>query len=171
MKVEVEKQLNDLQKSGQQEIIRLKNELEKQQQRAIRLDDNYLDGGLSTKNYNELKSKIGTLKEELEQNLDNLTRQKSDYRKDILKGIDALTNLHKLFVNSSLDNKRKIVGSMFPRKFVFEENKVRTDRINEVIPWITRSGGMFSKKKRGQPMLKLQSSSLVNPAGFEPATS
>ena len=65
MKVEVEKQLNDLQKSGQQEIIRLKNELEKQQQRAIRLDDNYLDGGLSTKNYNELKSKIGTLKEEL----------------------------------------------------------------------------------------------------------
>ena len=171
MKVEVMKQLNNLQKSGEQEINRLKNELEKQHQRAIRLDDNYLDGGLPTKNYNELKSKIGTLKEELEQSLDDLTRKKSDYRKDILKGIDVMTNLHKLFVNSNLDNKRKIIGSIFPRKFVFEGNKVRTDRINEVIPWIARNSKVFTKKKRGQPMSKPQLSSLVNPAGFEPATS
>lgn len=53
------------------------------------------------------------------------------------KGLKKLSKFPTVFNNSNLERKHLLVGSMFPQKFQFEENKVRTEDINPILLKIT----------------------------------
>ena len=68
----------------------------------------------------------------------------------------------------NLMNKQYIISSIFRRKFIFDENGVRTEEMNEVICWDNSSSKAFEYIKKGQPRSKTELSRLVIPPGFEP---
>ena len=69
-----------------------------------------------------------------------------------------------------MEGKMKIIGSTFPRNFIFEKNKVRTDNMNEVLLWIMKNNKAFRETKTGQSIKNNEVSSMVGNEGFEPPT-
>lgn len=82
-----------------------------------------------------------------------LKTTKANQTYDLTKGINVMTNLHNLYDNSNIEGKQRIIGSTFPRNFIFEENKVRTEQINEAVRWITSIGKALRKNVKGKTLI------------------
>ncbi len=80
-----------------------------------------------------------------------------------------IENLPKYLSDADLRAKLQIIGSICPEKLVFEKNKYRTIRFNDVIHWIYAMGkGSGGSKKRLAPIFGSQSNQVPG-TGFEPA--
>ena len=66
------------------------------------------------------------------------------------KAINKIENIEKQFINYNIDGKRRTIGSIFPKKFHFENKKVRTADINPLFLKIATIGGGSRGKKKGQ---------------------
>jgi len=49
-----------------------------------------------------------------------------------------ITNIVKYYAKADLRAKQEIIGSIYPEKMVFEENTLRTNRVNDVVEWMCR---------------------------------
>jgi hypothetical protein len=65
-----------------------------------------------------------------------------------------------------LKTKRKIIGSIFPEKLVFNGNNYRTARVNEAVELIYNVGQGFSENKNGQSEVNFDLSTQVNRIGL-----
>ena len=79
-----------------------------------------------------------------------------------------LKKLPSVFLESSLDVQHEIIGSIFPEKILFSENKCRTKRVNEVAQLIRTINRPFGTNKKGQFCKKTKLSYEVAPTGIEP---
>ena len=79
-----------------------------------------------------------------------------------------LKQLPSIFLKSSLDVQHEILGSIFPEKISFSENRCRTKRVNEVAELIRSVNRPFGINKKGQFCKKTKSSYEVAPTGIEP---
>ena len=93
----------------------------------------------------------------------------SDYVEYIGYGVEVLKKIDYSYEKADL-LKHKIIGSIYPEKLIFENKKYRTKRINSVVELIThKNSKLLGHKKRLNENLIIQSS-MVGPAGIEPAT-
>ena len=81
---------------------------------------------------------------------------------------DNVSNLYNIYSNSDMEGKRRVIISIYPRKFVFEKNKVQTNDINEVIRWMISNKRGCQRLRNGRKVKKLENSILVAPSGIEP---
>ncbi len=65
------------------------------------------------------------------------------------EGLKRLNKFDILFNTSDLERKRQLIGSMFPEKFQFEKNKVRTADINPILLKIASINKGFKGNKKG----------------------
>ena len=79
-------------------------------------------------------------------------------------------NLDQLYLRANLENKQKMISSIFPGKIIFDGNKCRTERLNEMISLIISTDKGFDKKKARQHSINPMLSGLVEPAGVEPSS-
>ena len=86
--------------------------------------------------------------------------------KNGLKGLESIENQ---YIESDLDNKRKLIGSIFPENFQFENKKVRTADINPILDKIARFNRVNQKNKKRDKPKKEDLSRCVLKAGLEPA--
>ena len=88
---------------------------------------------------------------------------------DLLKqSVDNLINLRILYENGNNAVQRKIVGSIFPEKVIFDGIDYRTVRESEPLRLIYSIDGSFSKIKTGQNDQKIELSRMVAGTGIEP---
>ena len=85
-------------------------------------------------------------------------------------GFSLLKDLDKYYSNASIGVKQKLIGSIFPEKLIYQDEKYRTSQINEVLSLITNNinhlGGVEKEKA-----IKIDSSSYQAPAvGLEPTS-
>ena len=123
-------------------------EIESIEQKLIKLQDLYLDGEFDSIEYQNAKerysSKLNQLKEKQE-NLNKSNQVLSLYK----NGLEKLENFDNQFANSDIDHKRKLLGSIFPKKFQFENENVRTEDINPILLKIASiNKGLKGNKKR-----------------------
>ena len=85
--------------------------------------------------------------------------------KNGLKGLESIENQ---YIESDLDNKRKLIGSIFPENFQFENKKVRTADINPILDKIARFNRVNQKNKKRDKPKKEDLSRVVLKAGLEP---
>lgn len=85
------------------------------------------------------------------------------------KGLKKLSKFPTVFNNSNLERKHLLVGSMFPQKFQFEENKVRTEDINPILLKITSINRKLHGNKKKDKSDNSDLSHEVLKAGIEPA--
>ena len=166
-KLAVTKRSKEMMKEEQKELIMVGVKLKKQKERKLCLDNNFLDGQITGSAYTDLKKMIDKDLISLTIRADELKRVKNNFVNDLSSGIEAVFSIHNIYNKSDIEGKQRVIGSIFPRKFIFEENKVRTEDINEVVRWVMSSGKALLKTKKRQPKSIFQLSPLVNPAGFE----
>ena len=86
--------------------------------------------------------------------------------KNGLKGLESIENQ---YIKSEIDHKRRLIGSIFPEKFQFENKKVRTADINPILDKIARFNRVNRKNKKRDKSKKEDLSRSVLKAGLEPA--
>ena len=84
------------------------------------------------------------------------------------KGIGQLLQLDTIYKNADIEKKREVISSMFPEKLHFENNVLRTGRINEAVKLIYLLDKGSSGNKKGQNGNYSILSSQVGLPGFEP---
>ena len=129
-----------------------------------------MDGEITGSDYTELKQKINSKITSLRLKSNELKHKNDNFYNELLKGIDILSSLGNIYDASDIEGRQRIIGSIFPRNFIFEENKVRTDEINEVVRWIIKSTRALQQKNSGQLLKNSKLSALVAGARFELTT-
>jgi hypothetical protein len=89
-----------------------------------------------TKETADLKMRISGLKE-----------SESGFMEYLRYGIKVLGNLSYYYNTAKLENKQKIVGSIFPEKLIYSENTYRTAQPNEIISLLYYVNEELKKEK------------------------
>jgi site-specific DNA recombinase len=82
--------------------------------------------------------------------------------------LKTLTAIDKVYCESDHYGKRKLIGSIYPEKFTFEELRVRTAKKGDVFEFIYLINSALSSNKKGTNGNFYHLSQRVNPIGFEP---
>jgi len=80
--------------------------------------------------------------------------------KNGLKGLESIENQ---YIKSDLDNKRRVIGSILPENFKFENKKVRTADINPILDKIAHFNSVNRKNKKRNKSKKEDLSRVVHP--------
>lgn len=143
-------------------------EVESLQQKLVRLQDLYLDGEFNSSEYQNAKHRINSKLDELKDVEQSFNKSKETL--DIYKnGLKKLESFDKHFKMCDLDQKRQLVGSIFPKKFQFEQSQVRTEDINPILLKIASINQVLKENKKRDKSNKIDLSQDVLKAGLEPA--
>lgn len=74
------------------------------------------------------------------------------------------------FIKANAEGRRQLVGSIFPEKIIFSENKCRTTKDRFLIDLIRRSSAAKRGNKKGHNAEKNVMPIQVVPTGIEPVT-
>lgn len=64
-------------------------------------------------------------------------------------GMSLLTHLDIYYAEGPLEVKRKLIGSIFPEKLIFENGSYRTTKVNEAVELIGQFSKELGKEKAG----------------------
>jgi hypothetical protein len=84
--------------------------------------------------------------------------------------IELLSNIKNLYTQRDTATKQRIIGSIFPRKMVFEKNSVRTLEVNRVVSLILNAGNTSGGGKKEKHTDFGVLSCGVESEGFEPSS-
>ena len=125
---------------------------------------------IEPEDFREMKSDYNSKLERLEARLSATTDDSTDIQGLLTKGIDNLLKLDKTYEKADMEKKREIISSMYPEKMHFENNQLRTGRVNEAVRFIYMIDSKLGGNKKGQTRSLSDLSSQVGKTGFEPAT-
>lgn len=156
-------------KQAQEKSVFMK-ELTKLEERKDKLQNTFLEGHLDAHDYSELKRKLENQITEVKVQIADNKEEKSN-RKDKLKEATlVLPNVLERYRTSSVQEKKDLIGFIFPNRFTFSENEVRTTEINEAIAHIFDKTKYLGEKVKQQAKYALHLLHWVVPPGLEPGT-
>jgi len=132
------------------QISKFEKDLEKQKQKLMRVQDLYIEGGLSKEDYNSVRNRYFAEQNLVKQKLDEIRNIGKGLKKSLEKGVGVLSNIGSMFKNADLSDKRRIVSSIFPENLYFDGEKCRTSRINEVLRLILLIDNGNREQENGQ---------------------
>lgn len=141
-------------------------EMESLERKLVRLQDLYLDGDFDSNEYQNAKRRLQKRLNELKQ-IEETFKKSKDVLNIYKNGLKKLESFDKQFINSDLDNKRQLLGSIFPEKFKFENNSVRTEDINPILLKIASVNKVLKGSKKRDKSKKDDLSHLVQAARLE----
>lgn len=150
------------------ELDRLQKEFDKKNESRKKIVFLLVDGSIGKEEFDIVNN---SLKEEL-QNLEMRKIDLMDYKKDlnyyVSFGLSLIENLDKIYEKCEIELQRKLLGSIFSEKLVFENNSFRTLKYNEAIKLFTLySNGLAGLgNKKGDSKIKVSHS--VPGVGIEP---
>jgi len=126
-----------------------------------------VDGDLEESDFKMIKSQSAIKIDELEQKLNSIQDSDKHIGALLEKALRSLSELDLLYENGTIEEKRKILGSIFPENLTFDGIQHRTTRINEVLSLIYQKNSELLDKKIGTNLLFSDLSHQVIPLGFE----
>lgn len=121
---------------------------------------------IEPEDFREMKSDYNMKTEKLEAKLSGLNSETVDIKDLLVRGINTLLQLDYIYEHADIDKKREVISSMFPEKMHFENNALRTGRINEVVKYIYMIDNNLGRNKKGQAKNKFDLSCDVGKTGF-----
>ena len=146
----------------------LKIEKEKCKVRISNARQLMLDGQLEAKEYREIRDEYEGRIRTLENKITEMTVMDSHLKEQLEFCCELLPNIVKYYTKADLRAKQEIIGSIYPEKMVFEENTLRTIRVNDVVEWMCRLVADSSDPKNRECPEKSGHSTVVPRIGFEP---
>ena len=125
---------------------------------------------ISPEDFGEFKREINPQMEELKNRDVDVVEVESELKRYLKKGIQLVKNVRQVYDLAALNEKQKLIRSIFKENIVFENNAVRTGMLNEALALI----GLFDKgskgnKKKTEGENHLQSQEVAG-TGLEPMT-
>ena len=146
----LKKKLKNRSDADKLELENIQKEIARQNQRAKNAKNLMLDGEISSGEYKEMKFEIEELITKLNVEQTKFREGIKNHSKEIDDGLDFLQNLDKHYISSSTAIKQRIVGSIFPEKLIFENQKYRTPKINEAVELLCSNSKGFGGIKKGK---------------------
>lgn len=166
----LKKRLKDNTGYNKSELGKVVNEIEKNKQRLKNAQVLMLDGELKPSEYKELRVKLEDEIMRLTNEENKLRSNSTSYDKLTDSCKKVVLNLDIAYEKADALTKQRIVGSIFPEKFQFINNEVRTAKVNEMIDRVCRKINGSKGNKKGQQSFYELSPFRVGTTGFEPVT-
>ncbi|MFM7023297.1 MAG: hypothetical protein ACKOXB_09985 [Flavobacteriales bacterium] len=148
---------------GGKELVSIKSKLD-------RINDLYINGDLDKASYIDSKERYTREQSRLKQQLESLNSRKGDSMDFVESSLSYLTSLAERFTNASFNFKRRLIGSIFPQKVIFENETYRTIGTSTLIESIfLKINHLQAEKTRGGTK-KSVPPTLAPPPGLEPGT-
>ena len=151
-------------------LKKVQEEIDKNSERINKAMQMMLDGGLDSAEYRIIKNRFEQLNIPLSREKAALESLDGNYLKYLKGGFAFLKNAEKFYLEATLENKQKIVGSMFTDNVIFENSELRTPALNEVVSLILQENNELEEIKNGIDSNNSNQSRLVVPTGIEPAS-
>ncbi len=146
----LEKELAGDKRKSVEEKKRLTTIISNLNQKLEKIQNLLIEGTLDSDDYKEMKSRLKLEKLEAEDALEKVNDLKrQNFVKQLDQAFGLIEKLSDYYINGNTEAKRKIIGSMFPQKFIFENNQVRTKEIDKTFLLLCKnSKGLKRIKKR-----------------------
>src|SRR6185437_12175367 len=155
------------QQTSRRAILMQLDELNKRLKNALEM---MADKQMDPEDYRQLKTACSAQIAELEVRLAAQAEKQVDIQTLLTKAVNTLGKLDELYANGTIIEKRKIIGSIFPEKLIFDGNEYRTSRLNEAVRLIYMLDKGFTEiKNRKDGETPLLSGEVV-PTGIEPVS-
>ena len=148
----------------------VKQQLDETNLKLERARDLLLSSDIEPSDYRAIKTACEEKISLLERKLFSTTNKEPDLSPMWEKAISNLSNIDLAYKDGTVEEKRQIVGSMFPGKVVFDGTRHRTTRINEAVRIISLIDSSLKGKKNGTSLDFSNLSQEVIPLGLEPRT-
>lgn len=109
--------------------------------------------------------------EVLERRLNDLATVGTEIKDLVASDLKKVANIDRRYENGDIEEKRIILGSMFPDFLEFDGTKHRTPRLNSAIALIYQSNNKLQSQKNGTSLSFFDLSRWVHPARIELASS
>ena len=134
------------------------------------IEDKYAEKELAIDQYQKFIDRYTKDIADLKWEVAELTNTDNNYLKYVRAGISLLLNVDVYLNESMVEEKSKIIRSIFPEKLVFENGQFRTIRENELISQISNVYKGFKGSKIEKVDKNVDQSTLAPPARLERAT-
>jgi site-specific DNA recombinase len=151
-------------------IQNTKDEIQRLKQRRIHIQDEYMDGKISSLDYQELKMSLDTKVFEKERTLKDMNEEHSPYKEYLNKHVPALEDLTSLYQKVDGKTKKQILSCIFSEKVHFENGKAATPKYTPPIEVLINARGVLEGSKNKKEVYKDLLCTLAPPSGLEPET-
>lgn len=128
-------------KTKKGELEELQSEIYQLDQKLLNLEVRFVEGDIDKTTFKRVKSRFRSEILTLKERESSLELFKSDFEQFLDYGLNVLLNLGKLFRSETIEGKRIILGSMFGKKIIFQDGKVRTPELNQVLVYMSSISG------------------------------
>ncbi|MGO4817070.1 recombinase family protein [Flavobacterium sp. W22_SRS_FP1] len=151
-------------------IQNTKDEIQRLKQRKTHIQDEYMDGKISSLDYNELKMGLDTKVFEKERTLKDLNEEYSPYKEYLNRHVPALEDLTSLYNKVDGRTKKQILSCIFSEKVHFENGKAATPKFTTPIEILINASKVLEKNKKGKEVISDLLFTLAPSLGLEPRT-
>lgn len=102
---------------------------------------------IEVEDFRAMKKEYTTKLEKLEAKLSDDLEVEDSIEALLNRGIKSLLSLDRRYIEADIEDKRKIIGSMYPEKLRFDGQRLRTNRVNEVAMRIYKVNRILQRKK------------------------
>ena len=122
-----EEQTNHLQDNSKQ----LRSQIKELEEKLSYIRDLLTSRQIEPEDFREMKTTYTNTLEKCEAKLSSFNHERVNIKTLLNNGINNLLKLDYLYETADIEKKREIISSMYPEKLTFENNEVRTIRINQ----------------------------------------
>jgi DNA invertase Pin-like site-specific DNA recombinase len=149
-----------------------KDEILNLKQRKERIQNEYMDGNISSQDYQELKMNIDTKVFENERKLKDMNEEHSPYKEYLNKHVPALEDLTSLYQKVDGKTKKQILSCIFSEKVHFENGKAAAPKYTPPIEVLINARGVLegskNKKETISSLLCTLAPLIENSSSYEP---
>lgn len=131
----------------EQEITRLQKNVYELEAKLLKVDEMYIKGDLENDSYRRLKTTTNAEIQRIQGSLVQLSTVDTNYMKYCRFNLTFLTHLPTFYEQASTAIRKKILGSIFTGKLIFENGKYRTTGLNAAVALIGKFQQEFGHKK------------------------
>lgn len=129
------------------ELNKLKQELKSAEERLDNLEEKYIMGDIEKDSYQRMKPKFKETIDEINFKLHEVEGADTNHMKYVKSSFNLLQNLNLYYEHAPVEDKQKIIGSIFPEKIIYENEQCRTAQENPVIVALRGFKRDFKKKR------------------------
>lgn len=157
-------------KSQRSDVRQLKTQLDELSRRLSKARDLLLAGDIEADDYRAIKSETEEKANRIEAKLTAASGPSIDIEPLLDMAISNISRLDVLYEQGTVIQRRKIIGSIFPEKLIFDGFGYRTARVNEAIRLMLLFDKGLQAKKKGTNQNFSDLSQDVTSTGFKPVT-
>ena len=132
------------------------------------LEDKFADNEISSVDFRKMKERYENQITELRLELTEIEIEKQDLNLMLKNAANLLERLDIVYNEAEFEDKQKLISLIFKGKMYFEENRVRTTDLNEVVKLVSSNNRDFKKTKKRMTLKNQRHSGQVAPPGLEP---